>query len=302
MEFSQRAIPATLKNVLFAMDFSAGALSAFPFAVGIADHFGGKLFIAHITPGPEDDASSARSQLTSRELSIRLDESLLGTRYWKNVPYEVLFDHGSFSGKLSGTAQKHAIDLIVLGTHGWHGIRKLLRGSTAAEIAFLSTKPVLIVGPKVTTDPEFSKVLYVADLNSASAAALPIAFSIAEAYRGSVCAVHVDESYDEEPPADTVRNTQEFFRKQAGIHGYSEPAADSELVVDFGPRSERILEWAKFRETNLIVLGLSAGGEVKARIASHMPGSTSYDLMANAACPVLSVPFRSVGSAKSLAA
>ena len=43
----------SLRNVLFATDFSIASMQALPYATGIARRFDSKLYIAHIVP-PED--------------------------------------------------------------------------------------------------------------------------------------------------------------------------------------------------------------------------------------------------------
>jgi nucleotide-binding universal stress UspA family protein len=62
------------------------------------------------------------------------------------------------------------------------------------------------------------------------------------------------------------------------------------IIVDFGSRSDLILEHAARRQADLIVMGLHPLGSIKARIASHLPGSISYEVMSKAGCPVLTVP------------
>ena len=145
-----RPSPITFRNILFAMDFSAGSLRAFPFAMGIARRYEGKLFVAHITP-PEDlgttlgSAELALDRLLQAATEAGLKDAAGGLA---QIPHELLFEHGEISSRLLATADSCKIDLIVIGTHGWRGIKKLLKGSTAEEIACLSTRPVLIVGPR----------------------------------------------------------------------------------------------------------------------------------------------------------
>ena len=45
-------------------------------------------------------------------------------------------------------AKTHRIDLIVIGTHGYTGLSRLLLGSVAEKIVRLATCPVLTVHPK----------------------------------------------------------------------------------------------------------------------------------------------------------
>ena len=44
-----RLAQISLKNILFATDFSPGSLRAYPFAAEISHRCGGKVFVAHTT-------------------------------------------------------------------------------------------------------------------------------------------------------------------------------------------------------------------------------------------------------------
>ena len=60
--------------------------------------------------------------------------------------------------KILFCAEEELADLIIMGTHGWTGLSRLLLGSTAENVIRASTLPVLIVRPhKVkTVDPNES--------------------------------------------------------------------------------------------------------------------------------------------------
>ncbi|AOY92454.1 universal stress protein UspA [Cupriavidus sp. USMAA2-4] len=52
---------------------------------------------------------------------------------------------GDVAGSLNGAAEAWGADLIVLGTHGRRGVRRLVLGSVAEEVIRESTLPVLLV-------------------------------------------------------------------------------------------------------------------------------------------------------------
>ena len=66
----------SLRNVLFATDFSTASMQALPYATGIARRFDSKLCIAHVVP-PEDYPSGLNSldeaaQLARREAELKV--------------------------------------------------------------------------------------------------------------------------------------------------------------------------------------------------------------------------------------
>ncbi len=281
-----------LKNVLFAMDFSPRSMLAFPFAASIARHYDGKIFLAHIVPDEDYGALPFASHATVNEMEAELEEALsspLGNLH--DIPHELLFDHGSIRARLLAAAEGREIDLIVIGTHGWRGIKKLLKGSTAEEIAFLAARAVLTVGPNVARRSDFKRILYATDFSAAAAQAMPYALSLAHAYDASLFFLHVNDWSSKEPPIDAQPRTLEFVRDQLRKSGYGKEMEErSQVIVDFGPRTDLILEAANNREADLIIMGLHASGGIKTRIAAHLPGSTAYDVTSRAPCPVITVP------------
>lgn len=287
-----RGSPVSLRNILFAMDFSPGSLRAFPFAAGITLHYGGKLFVAHIMPAEDYDRMAKAEQVSFDKVLKGAAEAALNdpSGPLRDIPHEFLFDHGALSARLLAAADKCKIDLIVLGTHGWRGIKKLLKGSTAEEIACLATRPVLTVGPRASGRLDFKLILYATDFLPAAMHALPYAVSVAQTYRADLLILHVNDWDRQESPVEAGPKTSEFLRQELSRHAGSRAMESSNLVVDFGPGADLILEHARTRHADLIVMGLHQRDAIKARIAAHLPGSTAYELVSQAPCPVLSVP------------
>jgi nucleotide-binding universal stress UspA family protein len=119
-----------LGNILFAMDFTPCSLRAYPYAADIALHYGGKVLVVHIVPSDEVDSMPSAEQIRlDKLLEAAAEAGLEGSlERIRKVPHEVLIDHGDICAKLLGTADKCKIDLVVIGTHGWRGFKKLLIG------------------------------------------------------------------------------------------------------------------------------------------------------------------------------
>ena len=54
---------------------------------------------------------------------------------------------------LDDVIHRHSVDLIILGTHGKHGLKKLVLGSAAEQIFRKASCPVLAIGPHVQRPP-----------------------------------------------------------------------------------------------------------------------------------------------------
>src|SRR5208282_5444485 len=122
----------TLKNVLFATDFSPCSNAALPYALSVASQFGATLHATHVMP-------------TIAEMVLMSPDG------WPTM------------------AEEAKIDLLVLGTHGRSGVRKLILGSVAEEVFRRAACPVLSVGPNVSCkakgEIQFQQILFATDLS-----------------------------------------------------------------------------------------------------------------------------------------
>lgn len=287
-----------LKNILFATDFSPHSDVALGYASAIARQYGARLYGAHVVPS-EDYLFTApdlwpshiqHEKQLEQEVVGRLNELLHG------VPHEVLFGVGDVSNVLSRLIGEHGIDLLVVGTHGRTGTRKLLMGSVAEKLFRQAACPVLSVGPNVLRKPaaeiEFQHILLATDFGEESLAALPYAISLAEEDQAQLMLLHVVNQPAagildlEEVKASLLRRLRELVPPEA------EPWCHVECLVEFGRQfaftAERILEVAADRKADLIVIGARpTHGAVSS--VTHLAHTKAQQIVAHAACPVLTV-------------
>jgi nucleotide-binding universal stress UspA family protein len=286
-----------LKNILYLTDFSEPSEAALPFAEAVARGYGAKVYALHVleptpyvytTPALTDAAIEAQEEGTEAEMQ-RLESQLMG------LPHETILERqlGIWT-TVKRTIEDHDIDLIVLGTHGRTGAQKLLLGSVAEEIFRRSPVPVLTIGPRVHSgahnDARFHRVLFATDFTPASLAAMPYAVSLAQESQARLVLLHVmrersegnGDNVGERSVAETMHQLYEIVPKDAEL--WCRP----ETAVEYGEPAERILETAKQRGVDLIVIGVrDAAGHLGA--ATHMGRTTAHKVVAHAPCPVLTV-------------
>lgn len=201
-EARQQPSAISLKNVLYATDFSATSESAFPYATAICRHFGSTLHLAHVlsdsnvllmTGGVDYVSVGTIYEDAHTDAQEKLQQ--LTTRLGK-IPFRSYVRHGQVWTNLSTIVAENKIDLIVVGTHGRTGLGKLLLGSVAEDILRHAPCPVLTVGPRVQGHarlPEFQtrgrelapvelelqNILYATSLTPASLAVAPVAIALA---------------------------------------------------------------------------------------------------------------------------
>jgi nucleotide-binding universal stress UspA family protein len=149
---------------------------------------------------------------------------------------------------------------------------------------------VLTVGPHVNLwSDEYAKmreILYATDLAIDTPIAAPYAISLAQENQAHLVLLHVIEdpkSGDllESPKAVDLkeRKLQQLVTEQAGL--WCEPT----YIVGQGPAAEKILDVAKRRHTDLIVLGARPAKG----FATHLNMGTVHKVVSQATCPVLTV-------------
>ena len=283
-----------LSTILVATDFSPASDRALDYAMAIARRYDSNLFIVHairpdlytLTP-PE--ASVGMVELVHQAAEQEMAELLISGRL-REVPHQVAIEEGDVWSVLSRLARLHEANLLVIGTHGRTGFEKMFLGSVAERVFRLSELPVLTVGPRVARrapiEEELKTILYATDFSESSRLALPYALSLAQEHEASLTLLHVVENADEISAAATGHLRQSFT---ARLQAMLPPGADlwcyPKFEVSFGPAAERILEACAASKADLLVLGIRGGGAA----LGHLPAARAYQLVSQAACPVLTV-------------
>ena len=283
-----------LKSLLFATDFSPVSLAALPFAAGIARRYGARLSLVHVlrpqvwAPAPPEWVpmeSDVPRQAALDELAQMEQSPLLA-----GLSHQAAVEEGAVWECLSRLMQKQETDLLIMGTHGRRGLKKLLMGSVAEELFRLAACPVLTVGPGVAPRAEgvaeFQRILYATDFSPESQTALPYAVSLAQENQARLTLLHVVETTSSGYLADPQRELD--FLKQRLAELLPREAAlwcEPEFALESGAPGEGILKVAQEQHADLIVLGVRP----IRRLAAHLPIATAHQVVCHAACPVLTV-------------
>jgi nucleotide-binding universal stress UspA family protein len=292
MKAVQARTRITLKNILFATDFSAASNAAAPIAIQIARRYGPKVYGVHVNrcddytaTAPNAWAAMAEAaEKEAKEDAGRLNEQLQG------IEHEVVIGEGNIREVVSNLIKAKEIDLVVLGTRGRTGLGKALLGSVAEQILRQSPCPVLTVGPNVNLwSDEYAKmreILYATDLAADYPIAAPYAVSLAQENQAHLVMLHVIEDAKAGDLVDSPevvdlkeRKLQQLVSQQAGLW------CDPTYIVEQGPAAEKILDVAKRRHTDLIVLGARPAKG----LATHLNIGTVHKVVSQATCPVLTV-------------
>lgn len=280
----------SIKNILFATDFSAPSKAALPYALSIAAKYGSKLFpvnVIALTPFPSVSPTLAWEAVASQAAREAKDAMSGLEPMWHDIPHEVLIRKGDIWTELSHVIQEKEIDLIVTGTHGRTGLNRFVIGSVAEKIFRQASCPVLTIGPNVSANPksvaEIHEILYPTDFSRHSLAVAPYAISLAQEHQARLSLLHVAENGKLGLSLDslTVR-LHELVPPEAEL--WCRPNA----FIRYGVPEVEILELARERAADLIVMGVRPGAGLQA-IASHFFWAIARRVVLNAHCPVLTI-------------
>jgi nucleotide-binding universal stress UspA family protein len=297
-----------LKNILFATDFSPASEAALPFVRSIALHFGSTVHVVHaVAPEarlavPLDKIPELDAEQSGAEAAMK---ALLAGEAFRGIETTRTLERGHVWEVLAETVDERRVELIVLGTHGRRGLKKLMRGSTAEEVFRKAACPVLTVGPHVDgrlAQAESAPVLFATDFSSGSEHALPYALSLARANRAPLVLLHAVTPMLESMPVGTdsvamnvevsaqiIEQALAAARGQMNTLVPYEALRDlkPEIVVESAPAAELILSIAELRHAGLIVMGAHRASAHS--VAAHIPWATASAVVGRARCPVLTV-------------
>src|SRR5579884_2462380 len=146
-----------MKTILYATDFSADARPVFEVACTLTGDKGGRLVILHVERAPLATlgGTTAVPPLPNEYDREKLWEQLQDIQPARaGIAVEHRLEYGDPATKILEVAGEIDADLIVMGTHGRTGLRRLLMGSVAERIVRTASCPVLTVrSPAMVLSP-----------------------------------------------------------------------------------------------------------------------------------------------------
>ncbi len=148
------------------------------------------------------------------------------------------------------------------------------------------------VGPNVLDNPEdlaeFHQILLATDSSEDSLAAAPYAISLAQEHQAQLSLLHVLER-PEVGTVDLEANAAFLLhRLKELVPPEAELCCHAKYFVEFGSPADQILEFAKNRRADLIILGVRRP-QGRLGASTHLVKTTVHNVVAYARCPVLTV-------------
>jgi len=285
---------AAFSKILVATDFSPASDRALDFAVSIARRFNSTVYLTHVItldgyPMIAPEVAEVSYAKLFNEAKLALDSLLSSGRFY-GVARMTFIEQGTLWPTIEALVDKHKIDLVVVGTHGASGLKKLVIGSGAEQIFRHARVPVLTVGPHISGEApfeaEFKHILFATDFRASAEREAAYAFALAQQHRARLTLLNVVpyvEDYSEE--AVTRRRNEVVKQLKELLPAGVELTCKPEFQMVIGEPVEEILRWADQTKADLIIMG----AKTRKGIVDHAPHPKAFEVVRNARCPVLTI-------------
>jgi nucleotide-binding universal stress UspA family protein len=281
-------VSLSLKNILLATDFSLGSETAVKYAQAIAQRHGSRVHTIHVSAPDSYQLLEPDAFAITFNGPVAFSNNIADVLHGllEGLPIQTPLRKGAVWEVISDVVRRNEIDLLVLASHGRHGIPRMVLGSVAEDVFRNVSCPVLTVGPDVKSCNaralNIKRVLLATHFEKDSPAPLYAALLCNE-FRAELTALHVadERSEDGNGERDLKRRLLSAIPDEACL--WRKP----ECELRYGLPSAKILEVARELRSDLIVLGVRH--PEPAKINSHLPWATAARVVAEARCPVLTV-------------
>lgn len=296
-----------IRRILYPTDFSEHAEKAFPHALFLAEEFGAELHMFHAVVLHAADPANPELAFPDLEAAYEEIHDWAADRMEEEAPEErrpavevvKAQDRGvAPAPTIVEYAVNRDVDLVVMGTHGRRGVRRMLLGSVAEEVLRTVPCPVLTVRPgegrETPHRPE--RILVPVDFSDYSDLALERGAELARRTGARLDVLHVipEISYPDPYFADAaaIRAMTKAAQEQvpeALREKVSRVVAGDDVEVEthmeVGSPAATIVDVATERESDMIVISSHGRTGLKRMFL----GSVAEGVVRRATCPVLTV-------------
>jgi nucleotide-binding universal stress UspA family protein len=292
------------KRILCPIDFSDSSIRSLAHAAALANWYDAQLTVLHVVPtfeplpvrGDFGEPVQLVNPVSREEVLEELRRAVERTTV-RQTP-TLATEAADSSTTIVEQALSMDVDLIVMGTHGRRGFKRLLLGSVAEAVLHKASSPVLTVPPRAGTAASevvtFKRILCPIDFSPSALRAFEFALDLARQADGRVTLLHVIEWLAEEERESKHFNVPEYRRALAAdaeerlrrlVADEPRTWAEIETVLAFGRAYREILHAAEKNLADLIVMGAQGRGGLDLALS----GSATQQVVRGATCPVLTV-------------
>ena len=287
-------------HILCPIDFSELSDLALKYAAVGARTFNAKLTIMHAETfelpryfsRTQTDALIDQLRVAKKEVERELIERVKGLLgdFVEKLDLEYTVVEANPSEAILDFSEKNPIELIVLGTHGYSGLKRFLLGSVAQRIVENGKAPVFLIRQKehefidvnqLDAIPRLERILCPCNITEAAETTLKYAVSLSKSFNSKLTVLYSHENDQETDFAEIEREMDKRIKKNVGKD------FDFELVIRKGVAAKQIIQYAREKKHDLIILAARYQSIEK----GIFYGRTTDLVVKNGSVPVLVTPY-----------
>lgn len=283
------------RKILFPVDFSTPCQAVIPYIKDMLRHYSADLTLVHaFGPGaalvPGEIVRTDPDLL--EEVRCKQDQELrvFAETMFPCQHVETIVDLGEPGSVIHKLAEQQETDLVMLPTHGYGPVRRLLLGSVTAKVLHdMSVAVWTGIGSVLTehvANIPYRSVVCAVDTSCEAEAVLRAAASVAGVYHADLSILHVVETPVACPEVDfgpfkkeLINSALSRLRDLQATLGIDAPHTVVDARIADGTRHEVLR-----RKADLLITGRGHAQARFARMWSHL-----YQIVRESPCPVLSI-------------
>jgi nucleotide-binding universal stress UspA family protein len=284
----------TIKHILFPCDFSEQCSLGVPFVRAIASRFDARITLLNVIPpvwAEAPAALSAQAELDTRELPIEPQarlETMLAQEF-AGLAVQSVTGSGDPAVSIVDFAHDHAVDLIMIPTHGYELFRSLVIGSVTSKVLHEARCPVwTATHAEEQQSPGMPRtILCAVDGTPKSLALLQWASGFSQQMGAALKLIHVAPRISDALALPSEKKLQEEVNQQAraGLEALVRSAGvEAPLRITAGAIADAVAEAAEEEDADLVLVGRGSLQAALGRLRTH-----TYGIIQKSPCPVLSV-------------
>jgi nucleotide-binding universal stress UspA family protein len=294
--------PAGFNSIVVPIDFSETSLKALDYALALGGEFGSQIHLVHALEMPTafnslpKPATAFWDKDGKKSASTRLND-LIEERFgeWITANSEVRTERPYLA--ICETARERKADLIIIGTHGFSGLKHLFLGSTAERVIRHAPCSVLTVRTQnlrraqAVVKPK--KLLVPTDFSKSAEVALRSAVALAKEFGTQLYLLYVVPAHHQAGEFDSIDyqsfEAYELKAAQKTLVSMSKQLIANKISVEIEIRRGRPATEinAAARELGVDLIAISTHGRTGWQHA--LLGGTTEEVVRHSVCPVLIV-------------
>lgn len=269
-----------MKKIIVPVDFSEQSENALKVAADLARKHDSEIFAVHMLEMSPSTLTTSEGYHPEQSVFMlkfaeKRFERFLDQDYLKKIKVTPIIKHFKVFKELRDVAEKHAADLVIMGSHGADGFKEIFVGSNTERVVRSSDIPVLVIKDYM---PGFKirNMVFASDFRTESIPALKKAQDIADKLGADIQLVYINV------PGEGFRSTADIY---AQVNNYlSEAHVGKEVDIYNDYSVERgVLNYCEANQADLIAIPTHG----RKGITHFFLGSIGEDVVNHSKIPVI---------------